>query len=719
MDVWHVALPIPVPRLFDYAPCEADAAAAVGSRVRVPFGRGTRIGIVAGVGPAAGDPAGLKTAIERLDAAPLGTSEWHRTVAWAAAYYVHPIGLAYATAMPAGLRRRAAIRRPAEPAWRASDAGLAELAAGRRPESSARRTLAALARLGVATAERLESEVAGARRALSALRRRGAVEACAAPRTPQPGPPLNAAQQSAVDAVAARADRYGAFLLDGVTGSGKTEVYLALVAAAIAAGRQSLVLVPEIALTPQLLKRFRARLGVEVAVSHSGLSDGERAAAWLDAARGEAPVVLGTRSAVFTPLARPGLVIVDEEHDASYKQHEGFRYSARDLAVVRAHALGVPVVLGSATPSLESLANARAGRYATLRLPERAGDARPPVVEVVDVRRARLDEGLSPALLAAIATRLEAREHVLVFRNRRGYAPRLICHACGWHAACPDCEVATTWHRAARALRCHHCGREERAPEACPACGEASLLPLGAGTERLEAALAARFPEVPVLRVDRDTTRRRDAFEALLDTLVPGEPAILVGTQMLAKGHDLPNLTLAALVDVDAGLFSADFRGPERLAQLLVQVAGRAGRGAKRGTVLLQTRHPGHPLLATLVTGGYGAFATEALAEREALGFPPYVHAALVRAEAKTRDALAAFFAVARSALAATSEVAVRGPSDDPMPLRAGQLRQRLWLDSRHRAALHGALAPLADALHAARAARAVRWSIDVDPQTD
>ena len=720
MDVWHVALPIPVPRLFDYAPCETDAAAGVGCRVRVPFGRGTRIGMVVGHGPAAGDPAGLKTAIERLDEAPLGTPEWHRTVQWAAAYYVHPIGLAYATALPAGLRRRSSPRRPAEAAWRATAAGLASLsAAGARAGATTHRTLALLARLGIATSERLEAELPGARRALPGLRRRGAIESCALPREPEAGPPLNVAQREAIAAVESRLDRYGAYLLDGVTGSGKTEVYLALVAAALAAGRQSLVLVPEIALTPQLLKRFRARLGVEVAVAHSGLSDGERAATWLDAARGEARVVIGTRSAIFVPLSHPGLVVVDEEHDASYKQHEGFRYSARDLAVVRAHALGVPVVLGSATPSLESLSNARAQRYATLRLPQRAGEARPPDVEVVDVRRARLHEGLSPALLDAIDRRVAAREHVLVFRNRRGYAPRLICHACGWHAACAACEVATTWHRAARALRCHHCGRDERAPEACPACGEAALLPLGAGTERLEAALSERYPDVPVLRVDRDTTRRRDAFESLLDSLPAEGPAILVGTQMLAKGHDLPNLTLAALVDVDAGLFSADFRGPERLAQLLVQVAGRAGRGAKRGTVLLQTRHPSHPLLATLAAGGYAAFADAALEERAALGFPPCVHAALLRAEAKSRDALAAFFALARAAVPAAQDLAVRGPSDDPMPLRAGYLRQRLWLEAPRRAVLHAALAPLADVLHAAREARAVRWSIDVDPLTD
>ncbi|HET9485284.1 MAG TPA: primosomal protein N' [Xanthomonadales bacterium] len=721
MDVLRVALPIPVPRLFDYcAPGEAPADEGWrGCRVRVPFGRGTRTGIVVDVGPPHGDPGALRPVLERLDAAPLAPPEWHRTVRWAAGYYAHPLGEAYAAALPAGLRRRVAMRRPPPAAWRATDAGLAALDAGRPRTGTLPARVLAMLREGPSDVAAIEAAVPGARRALAALARRGAIEACAPPRRPSPGPALNPEQLAAIDRVAAAESRYEAFLLDGVTGSGKTEVYLALVARQLAAGRQSLVLVPEIGLTPQLLARFRERLGIEVAVAHSGLADGERAATWLDAARGDAAVVIGTRSAVFTPLANPGLIVVDEEHDASYKQHEGFRYSARDLAVVRAHALGIPVVLGSATPSLETLHNARAGRYTALRLTRRAGAARPPAVLVLDVRQARMHEGLSPALLEAITARVAAREHVLVFRNRRGYAPRLLCHACGWHAACPRCEVGLTLHRGAGALRCHHCGHQERAPKDCPACGTEALKPLGAGTERLEQALAARFPGVPVLRVDRDTTRGRDAFESLIASLDAERPAILVGTQMLAKGHDLPNLTLAALVDVDAALFSADFRGPERLAQLLVQVAGRAGRGAKRGAVLLQTHHPGHALLARLVAGGYHAFADEALAEREALGFPPFVHAALLRAEAKQREPVDAFLQRARGLLAGTAGIALRGPVDAAMPLRAGYLRAQLWLEAERRADLHAALGPWVESLYDLPEARRVRWSIDVDPITD
>jgi len=501
-----------------------------------------------------------------------------------------------------------------------------------------------------------------------------------------------------------------------VTGSGKTEVYLDAIASAMAQGRQALVLVPEIGLTPQAVARFRARLGVPVAALHSGLADGERAAAWLAAARGEAPLVIGTRSAVFTPLARPGLVVVDEEHDASYKQVEGFRYHARDLAVVRARALGVPVVLGSATPSLESLANVDAGRYRALRLTRRAGAARTPSVEVLDLRGAKLDDGLAPRALAEIGAALDRGEQALVFRNRRGFAPVLLCHACGWHAECPHCERPMTLHAASAALHCHHCGLRRPRPADCPSCHDRGLMAVGIGTQRLEAMLAQHFPRHQVLRVDRDSMRRKGAFEALLAGLADGRPAVLVGTQMLAKGHDLPNLTLVVLADVDGGLFSPDFRAPERLAQTIVQVAGRAGRADKAGRVLLQTHQPGHPLLARLLGGGYGAFALAELQERRALDLPPFGAHALLRAEARAQAPLDAFLGAARALFSDATAVAARGPLPAPMPRRAGMLRAQLVLESPRRGALHAALGARLDALHALREARAVRWSLDVDP---
>ena len=486
-----------------------------------------------------------------------------------------------------------------------------------------------------------------------------------------------------------------------------------------ARGRQALVLVPEIGLTPQLLARFRARLGVPVHALHSGLGDSERARTWAAAWRGEARVIVGTRSAVFTPLPDAGLVIVDEEHDGSYKQFDGIRYHARDFALVRAKALGVPIVLGSATPSLESLHNALGGRHVHLRLPQRAGDARPPTVRVLDVRKRALDAGLSPDLLAAIRGTLDTGGQVLVFRNRRGYAPVLLCHDCGWSAQCQRCDAPMTVHAGGRRLQCHHCGTRRSAPPACPDCGGLALQPQGVGTERLEQALLERFGDVPVLRVDRGSTGRRDALERMLASL-GDKPGILVGTQMLAKGHDLPDLGLVAVVGIDEGLFSADFRAHEKLAQLLIQVAGRAGRAQRRGEVLLQTHHPEHPLLQLLVHGGYHAFANDELVQREAAGFPPFAHLALLRAEAAHADPPMQFLQMAKQALrepdVRKSGIEVHGPLPAPMPRRAGYQRVQLLLSSPSRPALHAALDALMPLLRAAPEARKVRWSLDVDP---
>ncbi|HEY8682528.1 MAG TPA: primosomal protein N', partial [Rhodanobacter sp.] len=517
-------------------------------------------------------------------------------------------------------------------------------------------------------------------------------------------------------AVGASLGQYQPFLLDGVTGSGKTEVYLALIEQVLAQGKQALLLVPEIGLAPQTVRRLRERLGVIVEVLHSNLSEGDRARAWLRARNGNARVILGTRSAVFTPLPQAGLIIVDEEHDSAYKQQEGFRYHARDLALVRARALGVPVLLGSGTPSLESLANAEAGRYRTLHLRARPGAIRPPQVQIIDMRAQRLEHGMSPALLAAVAETVARGEQALVFRNRRGYAPVLLCHSCGWHAQCPRCERSLTLHAGRRRLLCHHCDYQTRVPAACPACGAIELKPQGQGTERLEEALIEQFPQVPVLRVDRETTRRRDAFEQLLATLKDDQPAILVGTQMLAKGHDLPNLTLVAIVSVDEGLHSVDFRAGERLAQLVVQVAGRAGRARKPGRVLLQTHQPDHPLLRGLLAQGYAAAARELLAERRLIQLPPYSHQVLLRADAPQREHVDAFLAAAHAALPINEQLQIAGPMPAPMPLRAGRHRGQLLLEATSRSTLHGMLRSWQLALAGLPSARRVRWSLDVDP---
>jgi primosomal protein N' (replication factor Y) len=427
-------------------------------------------------------------------------------------------------------------------------------------------------------------------------------------------------------------------------------------------------------------------------------------------------VVLGTRSAVFAPLPHAGVIIVDEEHDSAYKQQEGFRYHARDLALVRARALNVPVVLGSATPSLETLGNVAAGRYRSLPLRSRPGAVHSPQVQIIDMRAQRLDHGLSPALMAAVAETVARGEQVLVFRNRRGYAPVLLCHDCGWHAECPRCEHPMTLHASRRQLICHHCAYQTGVPPACPVCGRVDLKPQGQGTERLEEALAAQFPQVPVWRIDRETTRRRDAFEQALDSLQDDAPAVLVGTQMLAKGHDLPNLTLVAIVGVDEGLLSVDFRASERLIQLVVQVAGRAGRARKPGRILLQTHHPDHPLLRNLLAHGYAAVAAELLAERQLTGLPPYGHQALLRCEAHQRDVVDRFLHEARASLPPSEALQIAGPMPAPMPLRAGRQRGQLLLEAPNRRSLHSVLRPWAAQLGSLPSARKVRWSLDVDP---
>jgi primosomal protein N' (replication factor Y) (superfamily II helicase) len=715
--VLRVALPVPLPQLFDYL-APADGEACVGARVLVPFGRGRKVGVVVATPvDAAVGPGRLKQVIQLLDDAPLLDDELMQTLGRAADYWLGAPGEAYANALPLMLREPRPLPDARAEYWAPTPAGVSALEAGSRRGNS--RVLLQLLAAGPLDAATLAVQLPEWRAAARRLSTAGLIERSEAPVAPAAGsvaPTLNAEQQQAVAAVAVELGHFQPFLLDGVTGSGKTEVYLALIEQALARGRQSLLLVPEIGLAPQTVRRLRERLGVAVEVLHSNLAEGDRARAWLRARSGEAKVILGTRSAVFTPLPRAGLIIVDEEHDGAYKQQEGFRYHARDLALLRGRALGVPVVLGSGTPSLESLANAASGRYRTLHLRARPGAIRPPQVEIVDMRAQRLAHGLSPALLAAVAATVARGEQVLVFRNRRGYAPVLLCHGCGWHAECPRCEHPMTLHSGWRQLVCHHCDYRTRVPAACPACATPDLKPQGQGTERLEEALTAQFPDVPVLRIDRETTRRRDAFEELLGRLRDDAPAILVGTQMLAKGHDLPNLTLVAIVGVDEGLHSVDFRAGERLAQLVVQVAGRAGRARKPGRVLLQTHHPQHPLLRSLLASGYAAAAQELLAERRETGLPPYGHQALLRAEAHARADVDAFLAEACHALPADHGLQIAGPMPAPMPLRAGRHRGQLLLETDQRSRLHGVLRPWQRTLATLPSARRVRWSVDVDP---
>ncbi|MBI5041677.1 MAG: primosomal protein N', partial [Gammaproteobacteria bacterium] len=725
--ILRVAVPSPLYRLFDYLPPRGESGALEpGMRVQIPFGRGRSVGVLVEIARTTDfDPAKLKRVQAVLDTTPILPDDILAMARWAAEYYHHPLGEVLAGCLPVVLRRGQPLQPQGESVWRLTAAARAASPAERARAPQQDRALTFLAEhVDGASREQLDAAGFGGH-ILRALAARGWIESAvrtptarATPQTATPAHPLNPAQADAVAAIQSARDRYQAFLLDGVTGSGKTEVYLQAIADCIAQGKQALVVVPEIGLTPQLIERFQQRLGQTPALLHSALSEGERLNAWLAARAGEAAVILGTRSAAWVPLARPGLFIVDEEHDASLKQQDGFRYSARDLLVWRAHRDGVPIVLGSATPALESLHNAQQSRYQHLSLPERAGLACAPRLHLLDIRNQTLDEGLSPALLAHMRAHLGRDGQVLLFLNRRGFAPTLLCHACGWVAECRRCDAHLTLHQRQQHLRCHHCGSQQPIPVQCPHCGCADLRPLGAGTERVEKALERQFPGIPFVRIDRDSTRRKGRLEDLLAQAASGEARILLGTQMLAKGHHFPGVTLVGILEADQGLFSADFRAGERLAQQVIQVAGRSGRAERPGEVLIQTHHPEHPLLQQLVEAGYPAFAAAALVERQAAGLPPFSNLALLRAEATDARAPERFLSEARDAVDAKLIAGLEfwGPVPSPMERRAGRFRAQLLLVARDRKRLHRLLTNWVPRLGELKSARKVRWSLDVDP---
>jgi primosomal protein N' (replication factor Y) len=531
-----------------------------------------------------------------------------------------------------------------------------------------------------------------------------------------PGPELVPDQREAVDALSGALGSFGCHLLDGVTGSGKTEVYMNLLEQVITNGRQGLVLVPEIGLTPQLLRRFRSRLGFEPAVIHSGLSAGRRLESWAAARSGRARLLVGTRSALFTPMPELGIIILDEEHDASFKQQDGFRYSARDIAVKRAAELDLPIVLGSATPSLESLRNAVLGRYSWHRLRERATRAPLPAWRVLDMRQQGAISGLAALSLQAMAETLERGEQVMVFLNRRGYAPVLMCQQCGWSGNCSRCDAHLTWHRKAGRLVCHHCGSQSAAPQFCPECRADALMGAGEGTQQLEESLQKRFAGTPILRFDRDRTSRAGVLDDQLEQVRNGGPCLLVGTQMLAKGHHFPGVTLVVIVNIDQAMYSADFRALERMGQMILQVAGRAGREDKPGTVILQTLHPEHAALELLLGQGYEAYARWLLNERQAAGLPPSGYQALLRAEAHDRSVTEHFLDDA-ARIFPQGEARVYGPMPAIMERVGGRSRMYLVVQGAVRMALHRQVDQWLPALRKLPLARKVRWAVDIDPQ--
>ncbi|WP_456379643.1 primosomal protein N' [Thiolapillus sp.] len=726
-SILRIALSAPVYGLFDYLPPGNVPVERLtpGQRLLVPFGHAERCGILVSLSDQASVARHkLRAAHAILDETPLLSKEHLAFLCWVADYYHHPPGEVLLSALPVRLRKGKPPLLPRPDRIRICTTDAETIAALARRAPRQWQLLDWLHKQGgSASMSELRRRFDNVHGVVRALRSKGMIslgmadESTAAP-LQQPAFTMELEQAQAVAAVTSRLGQYQAFLLDGVTGSGKTEVYLRLAQQVLEQGRSVLFLVPEISLTPQLIRRLEKRLPGPMAVLHSGRSDREREQAWQLARKSQARVILGTRSAVLAPIPDLGLVLVDEEHDSSYKQQEGFRYSARDMALVRAQRADCPVLLGSATPSLESLKNAMDGRYGWLRLTRRAGKAQSPRMQLLDIRNQRLQGGLSPALLLALEEVLSRGRQAMVFLNRRGYAPVLTCYSCGWLSDCPRCDARQTMHRRQGKLVCHHCGNERSLPQHCPSCGSPELHPLGQGTEQLEQILQQRFPEHPLVRIDRDAASTKGSLDQLLAQARDGRASLLVGTQMLAKGHHFPGVALVTLVDVDGGLFGADFRAAERMAQLIIQVAGRAGRGKHPGRVLMQTRFPDHPLLQTLVNEDYAAFAREALKERVQAELPPCSFQTLIRASATRAETAEGFLQQAAALVKkmADQEIQVWGPVPAPMQKRAGRYRSHLLLQAGQRNLLQRFLGAFVPALSSLPDAGRVRWSVDVDP---
>ncbi len=708
----QVAVMVPLRRVFSYA-LPAEGHLQPGMRVRVPFGKGQRVGIVLGYASCPPDVT-LKAIEQVLDAHPILPIALQQLIHFGAAYYHHPLGDAWATALPTLLRQGRSLPKPTPWGYRLS--ATEAQTAPRQPGKLQQALRELLVITGVVPEAEIPKEL---RHILRQAIRKGWIEAVAEVTLPKQGVPsphrLNAEQESAVTQLR-MAKGFKAWLLEGVTGSGKTEVYLEAIRPHLESGAQALILVPEIGLTPQLVERCQARFGEHrVAALHSAQGDGERLRIWAAAAAGQIQVIIGTRSALFVPLPRLAMIIVDEEHDPSFKQQNGWHYSARDLAIQRARLENIPIVLGSATPSLESLYNAQKGRYQHLELRQRATSADLPKMTILPLRRENLQGGISSTLLTACKETLEAGNQVLLFLNRRGYAPAVLCHDCGHVVQCPRCSAPMTWHRQQERLRCHHCSHESHWPPACPVCRSAVLITVGQGTEQLEEVLRQRFPQTPIWRIDRDALHGRDALATAVSDIHRNRAAILVGTQMLAKGHHFPAVTLVGIINTDQGLFSADFRAPERLLQTVLQVAGRAGREERPGRVILQTHLPEHPLLQSLAQGDYRPPAQALLDERRAAGLPPFGALTLLRAEAHQRCRVDEFLKAAGQC-APPALVEISGPTPSLMERRAGFERAELWIQAPGRAQMQKALKLWLPQFAELHSAKNVRWTLDVDP---
>ena len=725
MNIVRVALAVPLPRFFDYL-YPPDLTPIVGGRVLVPFGSQKRVGIAVDL-PASSDVAKekLKPIIDVLDAESLFNSTTWDWLAWSANYYRAALGDVLFQALPVKLRNGESAVKNNRTFWRITDLGKQALESGEL--NRAKKQIEALNLLLTQDLEKGNNEISSA--IWSALKGKDYVEEIIVPTEQKSwqqalgdNPLVNLDNRLTLNKQQALAfsqllfqEGFNVWLLEGVTGSGKTEIYLQYIEEVLKKGKQVLVLVPEIGLTPQTVRRFQARFNMEIEVLHSNLNDTQRLNVWERARTGQSAIVIGTRSALFTQFSDLGLIILDEEHDGSFKQQDGWRYHARDLGIVLAQKLNIPILLGSATPSLESVNNVQNGKYHHLVLSKRAGNATALRQFVIDLKHQRIQNGLSEPLLQRMQEHLEKGNQVLLFLNRRGFAPVLLCHECGWIDECHHCEKPYTYHQHQCVLRCHHCGAQKTVPMQCGHCGSTHLVTTGLGTEQLEETLKARFPQYNIARIDRDSTARKGKLEGYLEDIQQGKSQILIGTQMLAKGHHFPNVTLVALVNVDNALFSLDFRAEERLAQLYVQVAGRSGRAEKQGEVVLQTHYPDHPLLTTLLEKGYQAFAEETLKLRHNMGLPPFSFQALFKAQCRHSEEaenalsqLASFFYEQK-----IEGLQVLGPIPAPFSKKAGQYRWQLLLQHTSRKQLQSALSRYSPELIKSSQ---VRLILDVDP---
>ncbi|MGH1538202.1 MAG: primosomal protein N' [Gammaproteobacteria bacterium] len=723
-----VALPVPLYQRFEYLPAKGQKSNAykIGTRVWVPFGNRKLVGLVVDNTQKSSLAINkLKFITESLDEEPILDKKLLALLFWAAEYYQQPLGEVLFTALPSVLRKGKLITPASNTLYKLVGKQIFEKELKRAPKQLAIVELLRNHPNGL-SADDISKHIPTWRSAIKALLNKSLVEKIQQEipieslsiETSVKKLNLNTEQQIAYEEIKTKLNDFYCCLLDGVTGSGKTEVYLSLAKNVLDNDKQVLILAPEIGLTPQLLQRIENRLGEKVHLMHSGLNENQRAQTWLAAKTSKANIIVGTRSAIFLPFAKLGLIIIDEEHDLSFKQHEGFLYNARDIAVYRAKQLKIPILLGTATPSFETQHNVNNERYQKLVLSKRAKDSSFPDVKLIDMRSKKSSDGLSNELIQAIQAELDSDNQILLFLNRRGYAPTILCQECAWVAECSRCDARMTFYKNRNILKCHHCLKEERVPEYCPTCNSDKFLWLGEGTQRIENTLTEIFPNTSITRIDRDSTRKKDALKEKLDDIRAGKYQIIIGTQMLSKGHDFPNVTLVGILNVDHGLFSTDFRATERLAQLLVQVSGRAGRSTKKGKVLLQTYLPEHPLLNCLLSQGYAAFSKEALKIRKECALPPYTFMLMIRARANSMPMTQNFLQDVKNIIQKDKiqGMTIYGPIPALMERKAGMYQCQLIIFTQHRKSIQNNLKGWAQIITQRPLAKRVRWDIEVDP---